>query len=158
MRVLLGCVTALIFSETYAAAQPANRVEATERELATLEKCCRNMLTMQTAVRNGVVSLQKRIDYNLDRKPTHSDRRAAVKLAREQAAIVREATRVLKMLEADSAVAFPEVFRQLRDDMKRAQLRLKTGDIVRARRNIEDDAIEVLQEMLSALRKGHTCG
>jgi hypothetical protein len=48
--------------------------------------------------------------------------------------------------------------RQLRDDMKRAQLRLKTGDIVRARRNIEDDAIEVLQEMLSALRKGHACG
>src|ERR1043166_1094100 len=100
------------------------------------------MLVKEMNIRNSIDSLQKRIAYNVPVKPNHNDRRAAVRIAREQGAVVGQATRVLRLLEKDAAVAFPEVFRQLRDDMRRAQIRLKRGDISRARRNVNEDAIE----------------
>ena len=156
MHILLGMLAVWVLTGSYPlrAGTPYDKIDM---ELKFLEKSCRDMLVKEMNIRNSIDSLQKRIAYNVPVKPNHNDRRAAVRIAREQGAVVGQATRVLRLLEKDAAVAFPEVFRQLRDDMRRAQIRLKRGDISRARRNVNEDAIEVLREMLSALVKGHTC-
>ena len=58
------------------------------------------------------------------------------------------------MLEAEgSAVAFPEVFQQVRSDMIVVQKRLGNTDVFKVTQAIERDIIETLKEMIEALKK-----
>ena len=58
------------------------------------------------------------------------------------------------MLEAEgSAVAFPEVFQQVREDMKHVQRRLEIADVADVTQAVEKDIIESLKEMIEALKK-----
>ena len=58
------------------------------------------------------------------------------------------------MLEAEgSAVAFPEVFQQVREDMKHVQRRLDVTDVGVVTQAIERDIIASLTEMIEALKK-----
>ena len=58
------------------------------------------------------------------------------------------------MLEAEgSAVAFPEVFQQVREDMKHVQRRLEVTDVGAVTQAIEKDIIDTLKEMIEALKK-----
>lgn len=78
----------------------------------------------------------------------------ALKLAADETAIIKEATKAIAVLEAQgAAVAFPEVFHQLRKDMEIVQRRLMRGDVGRATQDIEQDIIDTLDEMLKSLEK-----
>jgi len=58
------------------------------------------------------------------------------------------------MLEAEgTAVAFPEVFQQVREDMKIVQRRLELADVAPVTQAIEQDIIDTLKEMVDALKK-----
>src|SRR5262249_32529559 len=63
-------------------------------------------------------------------------------------------TKAIEMLEAEgSAVAFPEVFKQVREDMKHVQRRLGVIDTGVVTQAIEKDIIDTLKEMIEALKK-----
>jgi len=67
---------------------------------------------------------------------------------------VLEASKAIEMLEAEgSAVAFPEVFQQIREDMKHVQRRLDITDVGQVTQAIEKDIIDTLKEMIDALKK-----
>src|SRR5205823_273569 len=65
-----------------------------------------------------------------------------------------EATKAIDMLQSEgSAVAFPEVFQQVREDMKHVQKRLEGVDTGKVTQAIEEDIISTLKEMIEALKK-----
>ena len=65
-----------------------------------------------------------------------------------------EARKAIEILEAEgSAVAFPEVFQQVRDDMIHVQRRLGVSDVGAVTQTIEQDIIDSLKEMIEALKK-----
>ena len=112
---------------------------------------CQKMLDMQIAVCNETKGLHKVIERRAGKQPRRKDRQAARSLSAKEAALVAHATKAIDMLEADGvAVAFPEVFRQLRDDMKEVQRRLEMCDVDSATQTIEKDIIDTLQEMITA--------
>ncbi len=122
--------------------------------LATLRSRCQRMLYLQTAVLNDTKGLHQVIEGNAARKLHPEGRRAALKLAADETAIIKEATKAIAVLEAQgAAVAFPEVFHQLRKDMEIVQRRLMRGDVGRATQDIEQDIIDTLDEMLKSLEK-----
>src|SRR5262249_31495037 len=68
--------------------------------------------------------------------------------------IVREANKATALLQEEgSAVAFPEVFTQVRDDMQHAARRLGKADVGPVTQTIEQDIIATLKEMIEALKK-----
>jgi hypothetical protein len=112
---------------------------------ARLEKVCDRMLEIQLRVQAGTKAIAQ---GNVARVWE------ALPLAFEQARIVGEANRAIEMLEAEgSAVAFHEVFIQVRDDMQQVQRRLAVGDVGKVTQALEDDIVDTLQEMTKALRK-----
>ena len=130
------------------------REEKLERPSPTLLARCQKMLAMQIAVSNGTRSLHKVIEGTADKKPRPKDRQAALKLARDMENTVKEATKALDVLEAAGAgAAFLEVFGELRKDMKRAQRRLKVGDVGLATQAIEAEIIDTLKEMIASLQR-----
>ncbi len=129
------------------------RQEKNEHVLTDLERACRKMLNMQIGVQNGVKTLHASIEGNGDKKPRPSDKEAALELADNMKAIIKEVNKAIAKLEADgAAVAFPEVFRQLRDDMKNMQGRLETGDAGTGTQAIGEDIIDALREMIEPFR------
>src|SRR5262249_22291251 len=95
------------------------REEEIERLLADLEKRCRYMLALQIEVRDGTVTLDKDILKTQDKKPdvTHSAR--GNKLRDKEEEILREADSALEIIKQEgSAVAFAEVFVQVKADME----------------------------------------
>ena len=130
------------------------REEELERLLAALEARCRHMLAMQIEVRDGTVRVFKAIEENADKKPTRANEQRALQLSDREQQIVDEATAAIKLLEAEgSAVAFPEVFIQLREDMRHVTRRLGKADVGTVTQVIEDDIIQTLKEMIEALKK-----
>ncbi len=115
---------------------------------------CEKMLAMQLRVHHGTWAVDRAIAGTDDQKPTPANVRDALHLAAEQRQIVREANKVIRMLEAEgSAVAFLEVFMQVRDDMEVARHRLNGTDVGRVTQAIEQDIIDTLKEMIAALTK-----
>jgi hypothetical protein len=129
--------------------------EEQERTLEKLGRHCQKMLDMQIAVHEGTTSLHEVIEGTDEKKPRPEDQQAALKLAANEKDIAREATKVIDMLEAElaSLVAFPEVFRELRKDMKRVQRRLRNSDVGDETQAIERDIIQTLKEMIWSLKK-----
>jgi hypothetical protein len=130
------------------------REEEIERLLAKLEARVRRMLAMQIAVRNGTVDLDKVIKANPKGEPTRADQQSSNVLSDNEDDIVKEATAGLRLLEAEgSAVAFAEVFQQVRGDMITVAGRLRKTDTGVVTVTIENQIIETLQEMADALKK-----
>ena len=134
----------------------ANRLreEKTDRLLAGLADRSQKMLEMQIAVHDGTEGLHKVIQDARDAPRRPKDQQASLKLAANENDIVLEATKVIDMLEAEGGLAATtEVFRELRKDMERVQLRLKITDVGMDTQAIEQDIIDTLKEMISALKK-----
>jgi hypothetical protein len=130
------------------------REEELERLLANLQARCERMLVMQIRVLDGTQSVAAAIEANADKKANRFNQKDSLKLSDDEKEIVGEATKAIEMLEAEgSAVAFPEVFQQVREDMKHVQRRLGVVDTGVVTQGIERDIIETLKEMIDALKK-----
>src|SRR5262249_9071857 len=125
-----------------------------ERLLAALQARCERMLQMQIEVYEGTVRVDKAIGENPDRKPNRGNDQKSQQLSDREGEIVLEANKAIQLLEAEgSAVAFPQVFEQVRDDMKTVQRRLNVTDVGVVTQAIEQDIIATLKEMIEALKK-----
>lgn len=130
------------------------REEELERLLAQLEARCRKMLEMQIQVLAGTEQTHKVVLTHADKKPAREDQQSALKLSDQEKDIISEANKAIQMLEEEgSAVAFPEVFQQVREDMKHVQRRLEIADVADVTQAVEKDIIASLQEMIDALKK-----
>lgn len=130
------------------------REEEMERVLAQLQARCEKMLAMQMAVLAGTEATHKGVQATSDKKATRAHQQESLKLSDNEKEIISEANKAIEMLEAEgSAVAFPEVFQQVREDMKHVQRRLEITDIGPITQGIERDIIDTLKEMIDALKK-----
>ncbi len=130
------------------------REEELERLLAQLQARCEKMLAMQMQVLAGTELVWGKIQAHKDKKADRFDQKDSLKLSDDEKDIVVEATKAIEMLEAEgSAVAFPEVFKQVREDMKNVQRRLGVVDAGVVTQAIERDIIDTLKEMIEALKK-----
>jgi hypothetical protein len=130
------------------------REEEAKRLLAALQQRCERMLAMQIEVRDGTVSTEKAIQTNADKKPSRTEVQRSLGLADREDEIVREATKAIDLLQAEgSAVAFPEVFIQVRSDMQDVAGRLRKTDTAQMTQTIEQDIIDSLKEMIEALKQ-----
>src|SRR5207247_8030881 len=90
---------------------------------------CRKMLDTQTTVCNDTKRLHQVIQGRADKKPRPEDRQAALELAGTVKGMVTQASKAIELLEAEEgAVAFREVLRTVREDLKGVQGRLEARD------------------------------
>jgi hypothetical protein len=130
------------------------REEELERILTALINRCQKMLAMQEEVLRGTLRVQGQIEASPSKKADRDHVLASLNLSDDELKIVHEATKAIEMLETEgSAVAFPEVFQQVREDMKHVQRRLKGTDVGDVTVTIEQDIIDTLKEMIKALEK-----
>jgi hypothetical protein len=130
------------------------REEELERVLAALINRCQKMLAMQEEVLRGTLRTQTQIEATPSKKADRDHQLASLNLSDDEMKIVHEATKAIEMLETEgTAVAFPEVFQQVREDMKHVQRRLKITDVGDVTVAIEQDICETLREMIKALEK-----
>ena len=130
------------------------REEELERLLAALQARCEKMLAMQIQVQTGTDGVFRLAEATADKKPSRQNQQDSLKLSDSEKDIVTEANKAIEMLEAEgSAVAFPEVFQQVRQDMMHVQRRLEVTDVGVVTQAIEKDIIDTLKEMIEALKK-----
>jgi len=130
------------------------REEEMERLLANLEARCNRMLQMQIEVYEGTKRVYATAQQNPDKKPTRLEDLKAGELSTKEGAIVVEANKAIQLLQEEgTAVAFPLVFEDLRDQMKVVQARLFKTDVGTFTQSIEEDIISTLKEMIAALKK-----
>jgi len=113
------------------------------------------MLALQIGVRDSTVALNERIK---DRQLTDVEKRASEQdsniLGDREEVIVKEADAAIRLLEAEgSAIAFAEVFKQVRADMDTVTKRLRRTDSGKVTITIENDIIATLEEMIEALKQ-----
>jgi hypothetical protein len=156
VNILLACLLAAA-SSLGGSARSAGYVISEEKEVrlfASLETRCKRMFLLQTAVNEGMEDLRLRIEARPGRQPLPEDRQFALKLAEKQKVVIRDADKATELLEKEgAAVAFPEVFRQVRDDMKLVQQRLEKLDLGPKTHVIGKDVADTLWEMVYALKK-----
>jgi len=140
------------------------REEEQKQLLETLIARCKQMKDMQEKVQKLTRASALSIDSHNDKKPDRADILDLLKQSDDEQKIVVEATKAIELLEAEgSAVAFPEVFQQVREDMKSVARKLKTVDPRKEAKiiekdmkvtiAIEQDIIDTLDEMIKALQK-----
>ncbi|HQR07362.1 MAG TPA: hypothetical protein PLN21_11100 [Gemmatales bacterium] len=128
------------------------REEEIERVLADLQKRCEKMLQMQEIVNAGTKLVHTRI-YSLG-KAEREDEQTSRRLSEDEDKIVHEADNAIAVIEAEgTAVAFIEVFHQVRNDMMQVSRRLGRIDPGQATQVIEDDIVVTLKEMIEAFKK-----
>jgi hypothetical protein len=127
------------------------REEEIERMLAALQARCERMLAMQVVIRDGTVALDKDIDK---KEATREQQQTSNVLSDREDEIIREASKAISVIQAEgSALAFAEVFLQVRGDMTTVAARLRRTDAGTVTQTIENDIIATLQEMIEALKK-----
>lgn len=128
------------------------REEEIERVLADLQKRCEKMKQMQEIVNAGTKQIHTRI-YSLG-KPEREDEQNSRRLSEDEDKIVHEADNAIAVIEAEgTAVAFIEVFHQVRNDMIQVSRRLGRVDVGLETQMVEDDIITTLKEMIDAFKK-----
>jgi hypothetical protein len=158
-RLVYGSGVALVllagaFVLTDGLVRPAPAVAPPELRLSDMEARCKRMLAMQLRVYHGTKRVAQRIEASSGKRPHFFDVLEVASLPRAQRDIVNEASRVLKVIEDEgSAVAFAEVYTQLRNDMVDIRRRLNAADVGKATRAIQKDIIDTLDEMTKALKK-----
>src|SRR5262249_19863198 len=104
--------------------------------------------------KDGTVATARAIDNNADKKPSRTEVQKSLQLGDREDEIVREASKAITLLETEgTAVAFPEVFIQIRSDMENVSRRLRATDVDNVTQTIEQDIIDTLKEMVEALKK-----
>jgi hypothetical protein len=135
------------------------REEELERLLAALQARCEKMLAMQISVLAGTEAVESAITRLADKQAGREQKQESLRLSDREGDIVVEASKAIELLEAEgSAVAFPEVFQQVREDMKHVQRRLGITDVAEVTQGIERDIIDSLKEMIEALKKQRSEG
>jgi hypothetical protein len=130
------------------------REEEQERLLAALQLRCERMLQMQIEVYEQTVRVDRAIQENPDHKPARANEQRSLQLSDREDKIAVEADQAIQLLrEEGSAVAFPEVFMQVRDDMRIVARRLGKADVAAVTQVIEKEIISTLTEMIDALKK-----
>lgn len=133
--------------------QPQRQVET---PLMPLMVHCQKMLDAQTAVLSWSKRLDNVMRANVTGNATPAQLQASLSLAERQRVIIAEATQVIKLLRADgTAVAFPEVFDQLREDMTRVLFLLEDGNVGPGTQDLQLDIIDTLKDMVRAM--GRRC-
>jgi len=128
------------------------REEEIERVLADLQKRCEKMLQMQEIVNAGTKQIHTHI-YALG-KPERDDELGSRRLGEDEDKIVHEADLAIAVIEAEgTAVAFTEVFHQVRNDMVQVSRRLGRVAVDDQTLAIEEDIVTTLKEMIEALKK-----
>lgn len=130
------------------------REEELQRLLANLDTRCARMLALQVEVRDGTKRVQAAAQAQPDGKSTRAEDLKAGELSVKEGAIVVEANKAIQLLQEEgSAVAFPIILEDVRDQMKVVQARLFRTDVGSFTLSIEDDIISTLKDMLAALKK-----
>jgi hypothetical protein len=112
------------------------------------------MLAMQEAVYEDTVRLDRAIGRNPDKKPSALDDQKSGELAKREDLIIQEADRAIQLVDEEgTAIAFSEVFHQVRDDMKNVSRRLRKTDDGIVTQTIELDIIATLKDMIEALKQ-----
>jgi hypothetical protein len=120
----------------------------------TLVERCKNLLDYQRKIRTATLRIDKAINNFKGKKPARSHKEAAARLSRKEKTLIREATRAILVLEADgSAIAFAEVFKQVRADMETVQKLLAECKVGKEAQAIEQDIVETFEDMVKALEK-----
>jgi len=112
------------------------------------------MLQAQKIIRDKTVALDAVIKGRDGAKPERADVQGSLKMSDEEAELVKEASKAIQIIEAEgTAVAFAEVFKQVRTDMQSVTDRLRKTDVAVVTQTIENDIIATLEEMIEALKK-----
>jgi len=112
------------------------------------------MLQLQTEVYDGTKRVFATIEQQPDKQPTRPEHLKSGELSAKEGTIVVEANKAIQLLQEEgSAVAFPLVLEDLRDQMKVVQTRLFKTDVGSFTQSIEEDIIASLKEMIAALKK-----
>jgi hypothetical protein len=121
--------------------------------LANLEERVGRMLRMQIEVKAATVNIDNGIKKNKGQKTTADFQKSQVEAEKEMA-IIAEADKALKLMEAESsAVVFAGVLREVKGDMESVQRRLNEGRVEEQTQIIEQDIIDQLTMMKEALKK-----
>jgi len=131
------------------------RQEEIERLLAKLQARCEFMLSLQRQARDETVKVN---DATKDMKLTEAQQREKEQksndLMLKEQEIIKEANMAIRLIEAEgSAIAFAEVFKQVRADMINVENRFRRTDVGEITIAIENDIISSLEEMIEALKK-----
>jgi hypothetical protein len=130
------------------------REEELQRLLANLEARCSRMLSLQMEVYDGTKRVFATAQLQPDAKPTRAEDLKSGELSAKEAVIVVEANKAIQLLQEEgSAVAFPIVMEDIRDQMKVVQARLFRTDVGMFTQSIEEDIISTLKDMIAALKK-----
>jgi hypothetical protein len=112
------------------------------------------MLAMQIQVRDGTVAVDKVIQDLPNKQPTRVEAQKSNELSDQEELIAREDQIAIDILTAEgTAVAFPEVFRELKDDMQNVAYRLRRTDVGTVTVVVENDIIQTLRELIEALKR-----
>jgi hypothetical protein len=123
-----------------------------EKLLVDVYAQSKKMLDLQVEVFNATRALSKTIDKLPSKKARPEDQQTARRLAEKQKKLVADVTKVIDLLEKEGgAVAFPEVFHQVRKDMQVVQGRLETTEVGANTQAIQRDIIDTFEEMVRAL-------
>jgi hypothetical protein len=126
------------------------REEEIERTLALLETRFRKMLKMEERVYDDTVALDSLHAAGND--PTVPARSG--KASFEQKKILVELDQSLELLQEEgSSVAFPEVLRQMREDMVQVTDRLAEVKLGKVTQGLEEDIIDTLKQMIEAFQQ-----
>lgn len=130
------------------------REEELERLLANLEGRVARMLAMQREVYENTKAIDAQVQKNADKKPSKAEFQKSQTQSDREGEIIGEADRAIDLLKSEgSAVAFPQVFEEVRKDMQRVKERLNKAIVDGDTQMIEVDIIKALEEMLAALKK-----
>lgn len=126
------------------------REEERDRMLVGLEERLQRLLAGEQVIYTETVQVA---EIPLKER-TSRHRNKGIQLSRQQGELKIESESLLRLLrEEGSAIAFPEVVSQVRDDMESVALRLGKGDFGELTVAIENDVISSLKEMILALQK-----
>jgi hypothetical protein len=155
--MLAGCVLGGIAApppDDNRVAEPLPEGGAGNRPAVGFLSRCQKMLDLQIAVYGDTKDLHQVIQGTPGKRPRPEDRRASLKLAREEKAVVVEAAKAIDVLGAgEAALALPEALRELRKDAERVEGRLEVGDVGTDTQAIEQDIIDALKETIEALKE-----
>jgi hypothetical protein len=145
--ILAGAVTAMKAGEPPRASKP-------KTPEPTLLERCRKMRDAQAAVNKRIRGLSEAIRGTPDKEPRPEDLKAARKLAAVEDDLIAQATATIDWLQAQrAAVAFAEVFQELRKDMRLVRDRLKRGNVGPQTQALAQDVAATLNEMILSLKK-----
>ncbi len=115
---------------------------------------CKRMLVQQKYVYKGTRSIADAVAKRKPHEPTRIEAMRAIDLSVAENLIHDDAVKAINLLKGDvSAVVFPTVFLQLKQDIVNVEDRLEIIDVGKTTQRIELDIISSLEEMIEALEK-----